>query len=721
MQHEGIEIAACAPARPRSSGRTGSEGRGRAAALALLAVAAAACIWSGLRSPWYQEYRYSRMSIAQLQRERGSRLDNPRLLYHLGRHLNREGRFTEADPLLRHAVGIDPDSARLRDEWARALLGSGLTTAAFGEVRQFAGAHPRLPEAHLVLGKFYFTQHSMRRASEEFEQAISLDSRQGEAWSLLAAARADLGDLEEARKAAQRAVALRPRSATDRLLLATLLDRANQLSESRREYAEAARLSTHDFIAHREYAAWLLRKGSGSADLQLAEAEARRAAALAPADAGSQLTLGRALARRGSAEAALAPLERAAELDPNDPAPALALTETLRGLGRATDAAHWETATLKRERAAREYTQLWEALRLHPLDADLNTRFARLLGARGDVDGCVRHHATALGCAPDAPPALIAATNDLCDGGHAAAALPLAKRAVAISTSNPAAHEALGNAYLGTGQGHLAGLEFNKTAGWLPRRTPVLKERLARFFRERAAHPSPAEQLYRQAVQREQSTIGPRRVTPEVEQLAERAVALDPGNPTYLWYLLRVKMALRKNDDATGVARRLLAVAPGDGRAHAMLAVLLLERAGTPEELKEIDRHLDAAASDPLAGSTRYYGLGLVALRRNDARLAADHFKRSLDLDPQADVTYYHLAEAEKLAGDTTAAARTMATYRKRQEAKSAQAAALGDIAQRPDDPARYERAIHVFESQGLQEQAAAIRTAERRRHLLLR
>src|SRR6185436_175709 len=129
-----------------------------------------------------------------------------------------------------------------------------------------------------------------------------------------------------------------------------------------------------------------------------------------------------------------------------------------------------------------------------------------------------------------------------------------------------------------------AGLEYNKTASWLPKRTPVLKERLARYFRERAANPPPAEQAYREATRRERSQVGPRRVTPEVEELAQRAVTLEPGNPNYLWYLLRVQMALRKNDPAIGTARQLLAAAPDDGRAHAMLAVLLLERARTPAE-----------------------------------------------------------------------------------------------------------------------------------------
>jgi tetratricopeptide (TPR) repeat protein len=410
------------------------------------------------------------------------------------------------------------------------------------------------------------------------------------------------------------------------------------------------------------------------------------------------------------------PLERAAAGAPEDPAPALALAEIARGLGRAPEAARWEAEYLKRQRAATEFSQVWEALRTRPQDRELHARLARLLGRRGDVEGCVRHRSMALGCAPDAPPALIAAANDLTDGGHAADALPLARRAVAVSDANPAAHEALGNAYLGTGQGHLAGLEYNKTASWLPERTPVLKERLARYFRDRAAHPPPAEQAYREALRRDQTQVGPRHATLEVEALAQRAVDLEPDNPNYLWYLLRVQMALRKNDPAAATARQLLVAAPQDGRAHAMLAVLLLERARTDAELQEIEGHLQAAASEPLAEPTRYYGLGLLALRRNDGKAAVSRLRRAAELDPKADVTYYQLAQAEKLAGNAAGAERAMAEFRNRQEAKRRQAEALGDIAQQPNDPERYRRAVRLFEAQGLTAQAAAIRAEARRR-----
>jgi uncharacterized protein HemY len=72
-------------------------------------------------------------------------------------------------------------------------LGSGLTTAAFGQLRQFAGTHPNLPEAHLILGKFYFTQRSMQRAAEELEKAISLDRSRGGGLFLLGGGKRSTG------------------------------------------------------------------------------------------------------------------------------------------------------------------------------------------------------------------------------------------------------------------------------------------------------------------------------------------------------------------------------------------------------------------------------------------------------------------------------------------------------------------------------------------------
>jgi tetratricopeptide (TPR) repeat protein len=63
---------------------------------------------------------------------------------------------------------------------------------------------------------------------------------------------------------------------------------------------------------------------------------------------------------------------------------------------------------------------------------------------------------------------------------YADKALPLAKRATEASPYSPAVHEALGDAYLGLGRYHQAGLSYNTVSGLLPPRRPVVLRKMAR-------------------------------------------------------------------------------------------------------------------------------------------------------------------------------------------------------------------------------------------------
>jgi tetratricopeptide (TPR) repeat protein len=392
----------------------------------LLAAVSATGAWIVLRqTPWYAERHYARLSLAQLQAEGagGKGENNPRLLYYLGRRLNEQQRFAQADPILRQAVGLDPDSPRLRDEWARALLGSGLTTAAFGQLREFAGTHPDSADAHLLVGKFYFTQNSMKRASEELERAVSLNPSLADGWAYLAGAADVLGDAKRAREAAEKAVALRPERAQYRLTLAGFLAASGNEAAARREYEEAVRLGPKNAAVHREYAQWLLSTGRGGDAVRRAEEHAHQAVSLDGTDAAAQIVLGRALSQNGDDAGAVPVLERAAALAPYEPAPALALSQALRRLRRAKDARTWEAAYLSRQRGKTEEGRLRDKIRVAPDARKPRIEMARLLARRGDVVGCVRQHAAARRVALDAPAALIAAANDLTDAGRPALAL----------------------------------------------------------------------------------------------------------------------------------------------------------------------------------------------------------------------------------------------------------------------------------------------------------
>ena len=467
----------------------------KAALLGVFALIALALIaWDITRTPAYQERRLSRLSLSQLQRERGGRLDDPRLLYYIGLRLNQQGRYAEADPYLRNAVGLDPDAPRLRDAWMQALLGSGLTTAAFGETREFVGTHETSAPAHLILGKYYASQNSMIRATEELNRAVALDPQSSEAWSLLAVAQSALDHIPEAEAACERAVALRPRNAVDRLGLALLLARQGRRPEALASFAGAVALDPASAAAHQAYAHYLLTTAAGSEDDRRAESEARRALSLDPASQGASLTLGQALAAQGRAGEGLPLLLQAARRSPYDAYPALVLSQTYYRLGQTGPQKTWQAEYQARQRRAQREADLVTAILKAPEDARPQRRLARMLAEEGDVVGCLRHQAKAFHCAPDAAPAQAAAAEDLTATGHAADALPLARRATTIATRSPAAFEALADVQLALGQPIEALKTYGKAAALAPYRTPVYQSRLDRYARQhgRGGIPPPA-------------------------------------------------------------------------------------------------------------------------------------------------------------------------------------------------------------------------------------
>jgi tetratricopeptide (TPR) repeat protein len=238
--------------------------------------------------PAVQEWRLSRASLGALVEERGQESNDARLLYHIGLRLNRQERFAEAESNLRRAVGLDPDSARLRDEWARSLVGIGEITEAFNQLRQFVGTHPDSAPGHLILGKFYFTQRSMERAREEFERTVALAPANAEGWAFLARAASQFPGSEKPLEAARRAVALAPKNAEYRLLLASLLSFAAP-AEAGAEYARAAELAPDNALVQQQYAAYLAENRRDPEGRVRAEAAARRALALNPKDGATHL------------------------------------------------------------------------------------------------------------------------------------------------------------------------------------------------------------------------------------------------------------------------------------------------------------------------------------------------------------------------------------------------------------------------------------------------
>jgi tetratricopeptide (TPR) repeat protein len=435
-----------------------------------------------VRSSWYQRRLWEHQPLAVLQQEADAHRNDPAFLYLLGRRLNESKRFDEAAPMLERAAGLDPDGAPQREEWARALLGVGHVSDAFIELRQYVGTHPRSGPGHLALGKFYTLQRALERAEDECATATQLMPESGEAWSFLAAARSSLNNPVGALPAAEKAVALRPNNAGDRLLLASIEGRLGRNSEARAAYEAACRLGPTRADTHREYAQWLLDHPAGPDDSGLAEAEARRSIALDDRNAKAQLILGRILLQQRRDADALAPLERAVAINPINPAPLLALKQACHRLGRTEEERRWSREYLLCQQQNALNTHLQDEIARTPTAPAPHRQLARLMAEWGDINECLKHEGAALRCPPDAPPALVAAGRDLLAVGRPEDALPLANQALAAAPNDLASHELRGDALLKLGQPHMAAVEYDAAATIQPDREAEYRARLAAYF-----------------------------------------------------------------------------------------------------------------------------------------------------------------------------------------------------------------------------------------------
>ncbi len=472
--------------------RLGQRGKVKLAA-ALTAVALATSAYSIRYTDWYQERHFARLPLAALQREARLKQDNPRLLYYAGQRLNEQGRYAEADGYLRTAVGLNPDDPRSRDAWAEALLHTGRITAAFGELTQFARTHDNSALGHLMLGKLYLSQISMQRASEELNRAVALDPTLADGWTALAAAQSANGGLTQAIEAATRAAALRPDDDKNHLGLGVLLLAGGQVERSRRVFAETVALAPNSAAAHREYARCLLTSGSPS-DLRQAETEARRALALAPNDLAASFVLGKTLLAADKPADAAPFLQRAAEASPYDAPSAYALMQAFAKSNQPSQASQWASAFRQRNNRANAKQKIVTILERTPNTPSAHRQMARMLAEEGDLDGCIRHAAEALGVAADAPPALVAAANQLTGAGRADKALLVVQRAIEEAPNNPRAREAKGDALLALGRPEEAARNYATASRVLPEIAKTYQRRLDADYARRhsGSHPNPS-------------------------------------------------------------------------------------------------------------------------------------------------------------------------------------------------------------------------------------
>lgn len=627
--------------------------KGALAALLLLAAAAIAGWRIAPYTPAYRERAFRTMSLSELLQQRARYVNDPIFLYYLGADLDRAGEYAAADPILERAAGLDPHSARIRDEWAQALLGHGRVSIAFGILKQYLATHPNAAQPQLLLGKFYMTREDWEQAASALQAAARLDPGSGEADSLLAQTQIKMGQYGAAQDSLSRALKLRPGSAYDHLQLAVLIGDIDP-ARARSEYVRSVQLAPRDAICQRQYGRFLL----GHGDPAGAEHAARSALASNPQDPHALLLLGRALAAQSRLTEAATWLQQAASAAPTDPEPADELRRTLRAAGDPDQAALWSARYLALVRADQTRRRLSDAAQAHPKDPVIHRRYAAALAAEGDVNGCVREEAFAARTPPDNARPLALAARDLDAAGYTAQALPLARQA-ADQRKSPDGQEALATVLLHLGRLHEAAVLFDQCANWNPARRALYRQEIAGEAARIAASQAPAERLLRQAA----SQTDPARA----ERLLTEAVRIDPQNTRCLRALMKAQFDGREADLFTATAAHLAGLSPEDGVAQTYYVagrlMALPEGRLNDTDYRELDGHLRAAERDAAAVPLLCYDRGVLELGHGDAHTAVAYLEKARSLDPRSPAVYRELAMARSHAGDAAGASAAMSHF----------------------------------------------------------
>ena len=110
------------------------------------------------------------------------------------------GRHDQAIANMRRAIELNPNDADAHAHFANHLVFAGRADEAVGELEKAMRVNPHYPASYLqFLGRAYFTQRRFEEAESAFERAVTLNPGWPWAHLVLAATRASLGKIDEAK------------------------------------------------------------------------------------------------------------------------------------------------------------------------------------------------------------------------------------------------------------------------------------------------------------------------------------------------------------------------------------------------------------------------------------------------------------------------------------------------------------------------------------------
>ena len=137
-------------------------------------------------------------------------LEHPLLLNLAALNLDMQGRISEAERLLQRAIAIGPNDLSSRNALGLCLLRLERPTEALAQFDALLRLEPKLPFAHASRGNALFALGAIDEAQASFARAVEIDANQGVALAGLARIASSRGAHADARRWAEKALAVLP-------------------------------------------------------------------------------------------------------------------------------------------------------------------------------------------------------------------------------------------------------------------------------------------------------------------------------------------------------------------------------------------------------------------------------------------------------------------------------------------------------------------------------
>ena len=181
--------------------------------------------------------------------------------FNIAADLSEKRQFTDALPVWRKAVELNPDDARVHTNLGTALEETGKPEEALAEYRRSLELNEQSSQAHNNLGSILAQQGKLDEALAQFKRAVELNPENGRAQSNLGGALSEKGRTEEALEHLRRGVALEPKFADGQNNLGAALARAGELDEAIPHMAAAVDLAPQSVGNHYNFGRVLAAKG----------------------------------------------------------------------------------------------------------------------------------------------------------------------------------------------------------------------------------------------------------------------------------------------------------------------------------------------------------------------------------------------------------------------------------------------------------------------------